>query len=238
MAQRDGCGAELRPAGRVCGNGRRDARARRRPGPMARVATARAQRHGRLAGRRGSVLPVPRARRRTSTRLDALRRRHRDAARLGGRAEPAGCVGGERCGFRVRASPERYERRTTPRGAGVQCVPRPPARGGSHGARPVLSLGGDTRRCAHGRSMGFAVRYHESLAHRARWADVSGARCEPRAVALRPRRGVEPSRLVRGSRRRAHRGTARLGIAQCDRSVVAARAAAHRAARPVRDHGE
>src|SRR5207237_1278901 len=108
-------------------HGRRDARARRGAGPMARVATPRAQRHGRLAGRGGSVLPVPRARRRTwrGARLDALRRRHRDAARVRGRAEPAGCVGGERCGFRVRASPERYERRTTPRGAGVQCVPRP-----------------------------------------------------------------------------------------------------------------
>src|SRR5256884_178823 len=238
VAQCDGCGAELRPAGGVRGNGRRDARARRRRGPVARAAAARAQRHGRLAGRRGSVLPVPRARRRTSTRLDALRRRHRDAARLGGRAGLAGCVGSERCGRRVRARPERYERRTTPRGAGVQSLLGPPAPGGTHGARRVLPLGGDTRRCVRGRCMGFAVRDDQSLAHRARWADVSGARCEPRAVALRPRRGVESGRLVRGSRRGTRRGEARLGIAQCDRSVVAARAAAHRAARPLRDHGE
>src|SRR5205807_2604953 len=87
--------------------------------------------------------------------------------------------------------------------------------------RALPLLGRDRRGRLRGRCVGFAVRCHESLAYCARRADLCGPRREPRAAALRPGRGVEPGRLVRGSRRGARRGAARLGLAERDRSLVA-----------------
>src|SRR5207237_8283380 len=96
----------------------------------------------------------------------------------------------------VRARLERDDRRAAQGGAGVQPVPGATTRGGAHGARRVLSLGGGARAPVHRRRVGLPVRNDESLAYRARRTDVSGAWGEPRPAALWARRRLEPRGLV------------------------------------------
>src|SRR5260370_18526880 len=83
---------------------------------------------------------------------------------------------------------------------------------------------------------GLAVRDHESLAHRARRTNLPGPGREPGAAALCASRFLEPGRLVRGPRRGARGSAARVGIAERDRSFVAAGASPRRPTPPLPHH--
>src|SRR5436190_1623679 len=139
VAQRGGRGAALRAHGRVRGGvGGRDARARRRPSRVAGAFGAGPRRLARLARRGRPVLSVCGARRPTGVRFGPLRHRDRHVPPRP-RSVPAAGRGGayRRRGMRVRARPERHQRRAAHGGAVVQPVPRAAERDGADRPRPL-----------------------------------------------------------------------------------------------------
>src|SRR6266513_169278 len=241
VAQRRERRAELWPPGGVRRPRRRDPRAGRRCGAVAGVTVRRAGRLGRIAGRGGPVLSVSGASGRPGARGGSVRRGDRQLSAGPGPISAPRRVS-ERDRLRARGGAERHERRAAAGSAVVQPVPRTSAGEGSNGARSVLQRGRDGRP-AEGRRRGRYVRFpvcdDEPLAHRPGRAHLSGAGREPRPVALWPHRGVDPRRLVRGSRRPRHGSTTSLGVAQRHRSVGAADHGAVPPRRPLRDrdHG-